>query len=227
MGWSREFIEKVRDATDLTTVAGDFGDTKNAGPGKIKLNCPLPTNEKLLHATCRRNLGMFRLWRGYDIFKFIEMVQNCDFNEAVKRLVDRAGIVPETNDWVGCTGGEDKRKDLFQAVKTASDIPRSSLDMSNKLRRKHETFWERELLAKCAVNTELATLPKHKGLSDNLIKVLTPQMEEELKRANIKNEDIAQKVEDALKRSGLSSEYQGHNRFLLQRKNNVYYLRLK
>ncbi len=42
MGWSRQFIEKVRDATDLTTVAGDFGDTKNAGPGKIKLNCPLP-----------------------------------------------------------------------------------------------------------------------------------------------------------------------------------------
>ena len=53
------------------------------------------------------------------------------------------------------------------------------------------------------------SFPKHKGLSDNLIKVLTPQMEEELKRANIKNEDIAQKVEDALKRSGLSSEYQG------------------
>ena len=58
MGWSRQFIEKVRDATDLTTVAGDFGDTKNAGPGKIKLNCHSQiTMRKLLHATCRRNFS--------------------------------------------------------------------------------------------------------------------------------------------------------------------------
>tara|TARA_Y100000768_G_scaffold117371_1_gene86684 strand:- start:1097 stop:2674 length:1578 start_codon:yes stop_codon:yes gene_type:complete len=53
------------------------------------------------------------------------------------------------------------------------------------------------------------SFPKQKGLSDNLIKVLAPQMEEEFKKANIKTEDIAQKVEAALKRSGLSSEYQG------------------
>ena len=90
MGWSRQFIEKVRDATDLTTVAGDFGDTKNAGPGKIKLNCPLPNhNEKTPSCYVQKEFfKCFGCGEGGDIFKFIEMVQNCDFNEAVKRLAD-------------------------------------------------------------------------------------------------------------------------------------------
>ncbi|MBJ46066.1 MAG: DNA primase [Acidimicrobiaceae bacterium] len=214
MGWSRQFIEKVRDATDLTTVAGDFGDTKNAGPGKIKLNCPLPNhNEKTPSCYVQKEFfKCFGCGEGGDIFKFIEMVQNCDFNEAVKRLADRAGIVPETNDWVGGTGGEDKRKDLFQAVKTASGIFQDRLlDMSNKPAQKARNFLrERGVTGQMCRKYGIGySFPKHKGLSDNLIKVLTPQMEEELKRANIKNEDIAQKVEDALKRSGLSSEYQG------------------
>ena len=75
----------------------------------------------------------FGCGEGGDIFKFIELVQNCDFNEAVKRLAERAGIVPETNDWVGGSGGEDKRRDLFQAVTIASDIFQERLlDMSNK-----------------------------------------------------------------------------------------------
>ena len=214
MGWSRQFIEKVRDATDLTTVAGDFGDTKNAGPGKIKLNCPLPNhNEKTPSCYVQKEFfKCFGCGEGGDIFKFIELVQNCDFNEAVKRLADRAGIVPETNDWVGGTGGEDKRKDLFQAVTNASDIFQERLlDMSNKPAQKARNFLRErgvtgEMCRKYGIGY---SFPKQKGLSDNLIKVLAPQMEVEFKKANIKTEVIAQKVEAALKRSGLSSEYQG------------------
>ena len=214
MGWSRQFIEKVRDATDLTTVAGDFGDTKNAGPGKIKLNCPLPNhNEKTPSCYVQKEFfKCFGCGEGGDIFKFIELVQNCDFNEAVKRLADRAGIVPETNDWVGGTGGEDKRKDLFQAVTNASDIFQERLlDMSNKPAQKARNFLRErgvtgEMCRKYGIGY---SFPKQKGLSDNLIKILAPQMEEEFKKANIKTEVIAQKIEAALKRSGLSSEYQG------------------
>ena len=214
MGWSRQFIEKVRDATDLTSVAGDFGDTKNAGPGKIKLNCPLPNhNEKTPSCYVQKEFfKCFGCGEGGDIFKFIELVQNCDFNEAVKRLAERAGIVPETNDWVGGTGGEDKRKDLFQAVTIASDIFQDRLlDMSNKPAQKARNFLrERGVTGQMCRKYGIGySFPKQKGLSDNLIKVLAPQMEEEFKRANVKNEDIAQKVETALKRSGLSSEYQG------------------
>ena len=100
------------------------------GSGKIKLNCPLPNhNEKTPSCYVQKEFfKCFGCGEGGDIFKFIEMVQNCDFNEAVKRLADRAGIVPETNDWVGGTGGEDKRKDLFSSRKNSiRDIPRSSI----------------------------------------------------------------------------------------------------
>ena len=195
MGWSRQFIEKVRDATDLTTVAGDFGDTKNAGPGKIKLNCPLPNhNEKTPSCYVQKEFfKCFGCGEGGDIFKFIELVQNCDFNEAVKRLADRAGIVPETNDWVGGTGGEDKRKDLFQAVTNASDIFQERLlDMSNKPAQKARNFLRErgvtgEMCRKYGIGY---SFPKQKGLSDNLIKVLAPQMEVEFKKANIKTEVI-------------------------------------
>ena len=120
--------------------------------------------------------------------------------------------MPETNDWVGGTGGEINAKTFFQAVKTASGIFQDRLlDMSNKPAQKARNFLrERGVTGQMCRKYGIGySFPKHKGLSDNLIKVLTPQMEEELKRANIKNEDIAQKVEDALKRSGLSSEYQG------------------
>ena len=214
MGWSRQFIEKVRDATDLTTVAGDFGDTKNAGPGKIKLNCPLPNhNEKTPSCYVQKEFfKCFGCGEGGDIFKFIELVQNCDFNEAVKSLADRASIVPETNDWVGGTGGEDKRKDFFRALTIASDIFQDRLlDMNNKPAQKARNFLrERGVTGQMCRKYGIGySFPKGKGLSDNLIKVLVPKMEEEFKRANIKSEDIAQKVEAALKRSGLSSEYQG------------------
>ena len=214
MGWSREFIEKVRDATDLTDVAGDFGDTKNAGRGSVKLNCPLPNHDEKT-PSCNVQPKVFHCFgcqEGGDCFKFVEKVRNCDFNEAVKWLADRAGIVPEPNDWVGGTGGEDKRRDLFQAVSIASGIFQERLlDMSNKPAQKARNFLrERGITGDMCRKYGIGySFPKQKGLSDNLIKVLAPQMEEEFKKANIKTEDIAQKVKAALKRSGLSSEYQG------------------
>ena len=56
---------------------------------------------------------MLWMWGGRRLFKFIELVQNCDFNQAVEKYAKFVGIVPETNDWVGGSGGEDKRKDLY------------------------------------------------------------------------------------------------------------------
>ena len=214
MGWSRQFIEKIRDATDLTIVAADYGDTKNAGPGKIKLSCPLPNhNEKTPSCYVQKEFfKCFGCGEGGDIFKFIEFIENCDFNEAVKKLADRAGITPEANDWVGGTGGEDKRKDLFQAVANASDVFLNRLlDMDNKTAQKARNFLRDrgvtgEMCKKYGIGY---SFPKQKGLSNNLIKVLTPRLEELFKKSNIKSGDIPKKIEITLKSAGLSSEYQG------------------
>ena len=95
MGWSREFIERVREATDLTDVARDYGETKNAGPGKVKMNCPLPNHsEKTPSCYVQREFfKCFGCGEGGDVFKFIEKLENHDFNETVDHLARRAGIV--------------------------------------------------------------------------------------------------------------------------------------
>ncbi len=213
MGWSRQFIEKVRDATDLTVVASDFGDTKNAGPGKVKLNCPLPNHSEKT-PSCYVQKEFFKCFgcgEGGDSFKFIEVIENCDFNEAVKKLADRAGIIPSNDDWIGGGAGEDKRKDLFETAALASDIYLNRLlDMDNKDAQKARNFLRDrgvtgEMCRKYGIGY---SFPKQKGLSDNLIKLLTPKLQTNFKKANIKSEEIQKKIDNALRRTGLSSEYQ-------------------
>lgn len=213
MGWSRQFIEKVRDATDLTVVASDFGDTKNAGPGKVKLNCPLPNhNEKTPSCYVQKEFfKCFGCGEGGDSFKFFEVIENCDFNEAVKKLADRAGIIPSNDDWIGGGAGEDKRKDLFETTALASDIYLNRLlDMDNKDAQKARNFLRDrgvtgEMCRKYGIGY---SFPKQKGLSDNLIKLLTPKLQTNFKKANVKNEEIQKKIENTLRGAGLSSEYQ-------------------
>ena len=212
MGWSRQFIEKVRDATDLTVVASDFGDTKNAGPGKVKLNCPLPNhNEKTPSCYVQKEFfKCFGCGEGGDSFKFIEVIENCDFNEAVKKLADRAGIIPSNDDWIGGGAGEDKRKDLFETAALASDVYLNRLlDMDNKDAQKARNFLRDrgvtgEMCRKYGIGY---SFPKQKGLSDNLIKLLTPKLQTNFKKANVKSEEIQKKIENALRGAGLSSEY--------------------
>ena len=214
MAWSRQFIEKIKDGGDCAEYAkAMIGGTSNAGPGKIKLCCPLPNhNEKTPSCYVQREFfKCFGCGEGGDCFKLIMETENCDFNQAVEKYAKFVGIEPGPEDWVGSKQG-DKRKDLYEALAMASGIYLNRLlDMDNRDAQRARNFLRDrgvtgEMCSKYGIGY---SFPKQKGLSDNLIKVLAPQMEEEFKKANIKTEDIAQKVEAALKRSGLSSEYQG------------------
>jgi len=214
MGWSREFIEKVREATDLTDVAGDYGDTKNAGPGKVKMNCPLPNHSEKTpsHHVQKEFFKCFGCGEGGDIFKFIETVENCDFNESVKRLAGRAGIAPGPDDWIGGSGGEDKRKDLFIAVEMASEFYiERLLDMENKDAQKARNFLrERGITGEMAKKYGIGySFPRKPGLADGLTKSLTKRLTEHYKNSNVKEAEISKKIENTLKRAGLTSEYEG------------------
>ena len=222
MGWSREFIEKVREATDLTDVAGDYGDTKNAGPGKVKMNCPLPNHSEKTpsHYVQKEFFKCFGCGEGGDIFKFIETVENCDFNESVKRLAGRAGIAPGPDDWIGGSGGEDKRKDLFVAVEMASAIYKARLpDRENKKAQQARNFLrdraphrarDQALGKMCEENGIGYSFPRGPGLSDGLTKELTQQLTEYFKKTNIKEVEIPKKIQNTLERAGLASEFQGN-----------------
>ena len=214
MAWSRQFIEKIKDGGDCAEyVKAMIGGTSNAGPGKVKLCCPLPNhNEKTPSCYVQREFfKCFGCGEGGDCFKLIMETENCDFNQAVEKYAKFVGIEPGPEDWVGSKQG-DKRKDLYEALAMASGIYLNRLlDMDNRDAQRARNFLRDrgvtgEMCSKYGIGY---SFPKQKGLSDNLIKVLAPQMEEEFKKANIKTEVIAQKVEAALKRSGLSSEYQG------------------
>ena len=222
MGWSREFIEKVREATDLTDVAGDYGDTKNAGPGKVKMNCPLPNHSEKTpsHYVQKEFFKCFGCGEGGDIFKFIETVENCDFNESVKRLAGRAGIVPGPDDWIGGSGGEDKRKDLFVAVEMASAIYKARLpDRENKEAQQARNFLrdraphrarDQALGEMCEENGIGYSFPRGPGLSNGLTKELTQQLTEYFKKTDIKEAEIPKKIQNTLERAGLASEFQGN-----------------
>ncbi len=214
MAWSRQFIEKIKDGGDCAEyVKAMLGGTSNAGPGKVKLCCPLPNhNEKTPSCYVQREFfKCFGCGEGGDCFKLIMEIENCDFNQAVEKYAKFVGIEPGPEDWVGSKQG-DKRKDLYEALTMASGIYLNRLlDMDNRDAQKARNFLRDrgvtgEMCRKYGIGY---SFPKQRGLSDNLIRVLAPQMEEGFKRANIKTENIAQKVEDAFKRSGLSSEYQG------------------
>ena len=65
MGWSRQFIEKVRDATDLTMVAGDFGDTKMRALEKSNLIAHSQITVKNSFMLCAKGIfQMLWLWGG-------------------------------------------------------------------------------------------------------------------------------------------------------------------
>ncbi|MEG3586342.1 MAG: DNA primase [Actinomycetota bacterium] len=222
MGWSREFIEKVREATDLTDVAGDYGDTKNAGPGKVKMTCPLPNHSDKTpsHNVQKEFFKCFGCGEGGDCFEFIMAVENCDFNESVKRLAGRAGIVPGSDDWVGGSGGEDKRKDLFVAVEMASAIYKARLpDRENKEAQQARNFLrdrapqrarDQALGEMCEENGIGYSYPRAPGLSNGLTKELTKKLTEYFKKTGIKEVEIPKKIENTLKRAGLASEYEGN-----------------
>ncbi|MCH1512895.1 MAG: DNA primase [Acidimicrobiales bacterium] len=219
MGWSREFIERVREATDLTDVAGDYGEAKNAGPGKVKMNCPLPNHSEKT-PSCYFQKEFFKCFgcgEGGDCFKFIEMVENVDFNENVERLAKRAGVgssYPNPPDWTGSSSsGEDGRKDLFFAVAQAAEIfHQRLLDMENRPAQQARKFLKSRRIGSEQSEKYIIgySYPRGQGPSDSLIRDLKPRMSayfrKEVDRAD---SEFDQWLDETLVDAGLAKEYQG------------------
>jgi len=218
MGWSREFIERVREAIDLTDVAGDYGETKNAGPGKVKMNCPLPNHSEKT-PSCYFQKEFFKCFgcgEGGDCFKFIEMVENVDFNENVERLAKRAGVgssYPNPPDWTGSSGsGEDGRKDLFFAVAQAVGIYHQRLlDMKNRPAQQARKFLKSRRIGSGQSEKYMIgySYPRGQGSSDGLIRDLKPRMSEYFKKIEKSGNGFDPWFETTLVDAGLAKEYEG------------------
>src|SRR5471030_2675029 len=89
-----EIVEQVRHACDIVDVIGGYVPLKKAG-AKYKALSPF-NKEKTPSFYVDPAKQMFKCFssgHGGDVFKFLELMENMTFPEAVRRLAQRAGIV--------------------------------------------------------------------------------------------------------------------------------------
>jgi len=93
-----EIVEQVRHASDIVDVVGSYVPLKKAG-SKFKALSPFQ-KEKTPSFYVNPQMQIFKCFssgHGGDVFKFLMLMENMTFPEAVRRLAQRAGIViPES-----------------------------------------------------------------------------------------------------------------------------------
>ena len=94
-----EIVEQVRHASDIVDVVGSYVPLKKAG-AKFKALSPF-NKEKTPSFYVDPAKQMFKCFssgHGGDVFKFLMLMENMTFPEAIRRLAQRAGIViPESS----------------------------------------------------------------------------------------------------------------------------------
>jgi DNA primase len=89
-----DIVEQVRHATDIVDVIGGYVPLKKAG-AKFKALSPFQ-KEKTPSFYVNPQMQIFKCFssgHGGDVFKFLMLMENMTFPEAVRRLAQRAGIV--------------------------------------------------------------------------------------------------------------------------------------
>ncbi len=93
-----EIVDQVRHATDIVDVIGGYVPLKKSG-AKFKALSPF-NKEKTPSFFVDPTKGIFKCFssgHGGDVFKFLMLMENMTFPEAVRRLAQRAGVpIPET-----------------------------------------------------------------------------------------------------------------------------------
>ena len=93
-----EIVEQVRNACDIVDVIGSYVPLKKAG-SKFKALSPFQKEKtpSFYVDPSKQIFKCFSSGHGGDVFKFLMILENMTFPEAVRRLAQRAGVViPET-----------------------------------------------------------------------------------------------------------------------------------
>lgn len=121
MAYSREDIDRVRQATDLVELVGAVTKVKRSGRSHMAI-CPFH-QEKSPSMSLDPGRGLYHCFgcqKGGDVFTFLEETQGLDFNEAVEELARRAGIHLESDPEAGRRRG--RRNALHEAVRRAIEV---------------------------------------------------------------------------------------------------------
>lgn len=86
--------ERVRDASRIEQVVGEYVALRNAGGGNLKGLCPFHDEKtpSFQVSPARGFYHCFGCGKGGDVFSFLQEIDHLTFNEAVQALADRSGI---------------------------------------------------------------------------------------------------------------------------------------
>ena len=129
MKFPQTFIDEVRSAADIVTVISDYVSLRKAGTSYKGL-CPFH-GEKTPSFNVNRDRGFFHCFgcgAGGDVFKFIELKEQVNFQDAVRQLAQRFGIpVPELESSDGTRDNAAERETLLKIHELATTHFREQL----------------------------------------------------------------------------------------------------
>ena len=121
----QEDVEAVRDRTDLVRLVQQYVALRKAGADRFVGLCPFHT-EKTASFGISPSKGFYHCFgcgKGGDAIRFLQEIENLDFQEAVERLASQAGI---TLRYEGVSPGErrasSRRQALYRANAQAGDL---------------------------------------------------------------------------------------------------------
>ncbi len=120
---TEECLRRIQDANDIVSVAESYGLQLRQVGSNFTALCPFH-NEKSPSFNINPHMQIFKCFgcgaKG-GIFQFVQMMERCEFPEAIEILAARAGIPVEREDGAGPsgTGEADKKKALYAANRLA------------------------------------------------------------------------------------------------------------
>lgn len=128
MRFDEQFLERVRDSTSIVELIGNYIHLKKRGKDHAAL-CPFH-NEKTPSFWVSETKQIFKCFgcgAGGDAFKFLMLMENLSFADAVSRLAERQGIPLPKRD-VSAPVEDDGKKRLFEIMEQAHSFFRAALE---------------------------------------------------------------------------------------------------
>ncbi len=177
MKFNEEFIERVRDASDLVEVVSQYVTLKKSGSGYQGL-CPFHGEKtpSFSVSDIKQVYHCFGCKTSGNVFKFVQDYQGLTFPEAVEYLAGRAGIpLPQEDEKWGGAERQEEKKLLFRINGFAAEFYHQRL---MRLERTHEVW--RYLEARGLTENDVKTYKlgwasaNWSDLSDALLKKKAP-----------------------------------------------------
>jgi DNA primase len=117
-----EDVAKVREATDISALIGEFTALKRVGRRFSGL-CPFH-GEKTPSFSVNAEEGLYYCFgcqASGDAISFVRAIEHCDFVEAVERLAGRAGITIHNDADGASDAARGRRQALYEALDAAAE----------------------------------------------------------------------------------------------------------